>query len=275
LHGFHAKIEERAQHNGVGLAHLSLLKSSITTYEQQFGELNAALIGQMTELQRDANRDFKPVIKNLMHDVYERCTDERGSGCFMRMKGLMGNHVERARHVMFGAATQTVTGHLNQMCKALEEKMSEKVDEIFLGMKRDYMQVLGGINTDQEATLPKNERTLQAEIKSMLLTVDGHFKSIASGEIEDTEVGEVKGDDEEKEPLRGTTIIENDDEGATSSETSPTKTSGSGEMRYTVDTSNRDDEEGVSEETEESEGRIQQKLSNEVDDEDDEMGEEL
>jgi hypothetical protein len=222
----------------------------------------------------------------------------------MRMKDLMGEHVGRARHVMFGAATQTVTGHLNQMCKALEEKMSEKVDEIFLGMKRDYMQVLGGINTDQTATLPKDERTLRAEIRSMLLTVDGQFESIASGEIEDIEVGELKTDDEEEELIDGTTVIENDDEGTalvfdsapqeeeesirydqpparktptrtvprrniplvkygpTSGETSPTKTSGSSEMRYPADleinsSSYEDNMEGLSEETEEGDGRIE------------------
>lgn len=266
----------------------------------------------MTGLQRDANRDFTPAIINLMRDVYERCTDERGPGCYMRMKDLMGDHVGRARHVMFGAATQTVTGHLNQMCKALEEKMLEKVDEIFLGMKRDYMQVLGGITTDQTETLPKDERTLRAEIRYILLTVDGQFESIASGEIEDIEVGESKTDDEEEEPLEGTALVFDSapqEEGEpvkydqpparktptrpvprlniplakynpTSGETSPTKTSGSDEMRYPADleitaSSYEDNEEGAFEETEEGEGRIEQKLGNEVDDEDDEMGEEL
>jgi hypothetical protein len=222
LRGFHAKMEEHAQQTGVGLAHLSLLKSSVTTYEQQFSELNTALFSQMTELQREANRDFTPVIVNLMHDVYERCTDERGPGCYMRMKGLMNDHVERIRHVMFGDATQTVTGHLNQMCRALEEKMSEKVDEIFLGMKRDYMQVLGGIDTDHTAKLPREEQASRTKVKSLLATVDGYFESVAGGQIEeqaaeveemDLEGGALKANDEGEEPLEGLTAVEDDNEG--------------------------------------------------------------
>lgn len=148
LHAFHEAVEQRARDNGVGLANLSLLKQQTYNYEQLFRDLGLVLIEQMTQLQREANRDFTPTIANIMHTVYELCADERGIGSYKRMKDHLVSHVERGRHQMFQAATRTVEKHLNDLCKALQESMEIKADEIYIQMNRDYMRVLGGISND-------------------------------------------------------------------------------------------------------------------------------
>jgi hypothetical protein len=184
LHIFHQTVEERARSKGVGLANLAALKTQIVTYEQLFADLNQVLIGRMTELQRDANRDFTPTIMDIMHTVYERCADEHGVGSFKRMKEHMLNYVDHYRFQMFEDATRTVKEHLDNMCKALEEMMEQKADEIFIKMEVDYKRVLGGghVQFDQGAVLPKAERALRAEVMEILQSVDAQFEPIVHGE---------------------------------------------------------------------------------------------
>jgi hypothetical protein len=201
LHSFHEAVEERARSNGVGLVNLAALKTQIYTYEQLFADLNQVLITKITELQRDANRDFTPTIANIMHTVYEMCADEHGSGSFKRMKEHMNNYVDRYKHSMFNDATFTVKRHLDAMCKVLEDVMEEKADEIFIGMKGDYTRVLGGgqVQFDQVAVLPKAERALRAEVMEILKSVDAQFEPIARGELgQDASVGNADASAEEQ-----------------------------------------------------------------------------
>ncbi|CAO2648594.1 Nn.00g078610.m01.CDS01 [Neocucurbitaria sp. VM-36] len=185
LQAFHEAIEKRVRENGVGLANLSILKTQIHTYEQLFKDLGAVLITQMTELQREANRDFTPTIASIMHTVYDICTAEHGQGSYKRMKEHMMNHVERERHRMFHEATRTVGKHLDQMCKALQNSMETRADEIFVQMNRDYMQVLGGMHHSQPAMLQtKEERMMRSNIKDILRGVDAQFEPIANGELD-------------------------------------------------------------------------------------------
>jgi hypothetical protein len=191
LHSFHQAVEERARMNGVGLANLAALKTQIYTYEQLFADLNQVLITKMTELQREANRDFTPTIANIMHSVYDICANERGAGSYKRMKENMTNYVAQFRQHMFHDATRTVKLHLDNLCRALEEVMEERADEIFVKMQLDYKRVLGGgeIQVDPGALLPKSERALRAEVMEILRSVHAQFEPIARGEFEqDTEI---------------------------------------------------------------------------------------
>lgn len=188
LNSFHGKIEERARQNGIGLANLAMLKSSIFNYEQMFQALSVELLASMQEAQKEANRDFVPTIANIMVTAYELCTDECGPGSFMRMKGHMNSHVDRERHHMFKSATETVETHLTQMCKGLEEKMANRSDEIFALMRADYMQVLGGVQVSQ-GVMSKEEKGLRVEVKAILNDIDSQFKRIVNGEPDEGEQG--------------------------------------------------------------------------------------
>ncbi|KAI4649500.1 hypothetical protein J4E93_003820 [Alternaria ventricosa] len=189
LHKFHEVIEERARTSGVGLANLSILKTQVCNYEQLFKDLGVTLITQMNELQREANRDFSPCIAGIMHSIYDACTEERGAGSYKRMKQHMENHVERERHRMFHEAIATVNKHLKDMCKALQESMEAKADEIFVQMNRDYTRVLGGAAGCQPLNLQsKEERELRSDIREILEGIDALFEPIARGDISAEEV---------------------------------------------------------------------------------------
>jgi hypothetical protein len=179
---FHDKIEERARSNGIGLASLSMLKSSIYRYEQMFQAVSIELLAAMQETQKDANREFVPTISSFMLEAYDLCTNERGMGSFVRMKGHMVDHVERVRHRMFTEATKKVEQHLTQMCKTLEEMMANKSDEIFAMMRADYMRVLGGVQVGQ-GVMSREENCMRTEVKTILREVDPQFEKIVNGEL--------------------------------------------------------------------------------------------
>ncbi|KAF2271929.1 uncharacterized protein EI97DRAFT_240440 [Westerdykella ornata] len=187
LRRFHDTVEERARENGVGLANLAMLKTQIYTYEQLFNELYNVLFTSMTELQRDANRDFTPVIVSAMRAAYDICTAESGTGCFRRMKAHMANHIEQARHHMFREAVESVRNHLNLMCKSLQKVMEDKADSIFVAMRHDYLNVLGGVKIDQAQVMSKEERALRGEIKQILMGLDERFRAVLDGTFVDTE----------------------------------------------------------------------------------------
>lgn len=111
----------------------------------------------------------------------------------MRMKQHMVSHVDRVRHQMFKEATGTVQAHLNQMCKNLQQTMENKADEIFVSMRHDYLQVLGGVKINQDNVMSKEERVLRAEIKPILMSIDNKIKAVIEGTAEEDEA-EVEAD---------------------------------------------------------------------------------
>ncbi|KAI5361086.1 hypothetical protein J4E82_011739, partial [Alternaria postmessia] len=78
LHTFHGSVERQAEETGVGLAELSILKQQVYTYEQLLHNVATVVIKQMTQLQRETNRNITPTIANGMRNVYELCASECG-----------------------------------------------------------------------------------------------------------------------------------------------------------------------------------------------------
>jgi GTPase SAR1 family protein len=171
LHAFHARVEERARQNGVGLAHMAMLKGSIYNYEQAFQNLNAQLMSRMQEAQRDANREFVPTLASIMMQVYDICSNECGTGSFSRMKNHMVTFVQQHCQNMFQDATRAVETALLAMCRGLEEEMSARVDSIRRAMHNDYMHVLLGVQVAPDV-MNKPQRALRAEVMAQLKQVN-------------------------------------------------------------------------------------------------------
>ena len=110
LSSVHGEIEARSMKQGAGIAGIAMLRQQLRNYEAIF----QTLAGQMGELinamQREANREFTPVIARNLSSAYDYCSQESGtfpnlhvdssadktlgSGCFNRMKHHMANHVD-------------------------------------------------------------------------------------------------------------------------------------------------------------------------------------
>lgn len=106
----------------------------------------------------------------------------------------MASHVEQERHNMFRNATEAVKARLTEMCRAVEEHMATKADEVFLQMRRDYMVTIGGAPLPQGAVMSKADRTLRKDVMHVLDGADDLFKAVVLGEVdeddEDVEVDE-------------------------------------------------------------------------------------
>ena len=96
----------------------------------------------------------------------------------------MASHVDQERHTMFRYATEAVKERLTQMCRAVEEQMSNKADEVFLQMRRDYMTTIGGTQLSQGGLMSKAERTMRKDVLSILDGADDQFKAALKGEVE-------------------------------------------------------------------------------------------
>jgi hypothetical protein len=187
LHNFHAKVDDHARHNGVGIAQLALLQEQTHTYQRLFKEKFNELITTMTDLQREANRDFTPTIVSFLEAVYVMCTEERGPGSFMRMKAHMDAHVDSCRHQMFDQAMKKVKDNLDLMCGQLRSDMEARSEEIFGAVQHNYKSVFGGTTTGHNTTVSPEEKIMRSEIKKLLLGVDEKFQGLAKGRIEEVE----------------------------------------------------------------------------------------
>lgn len=85
------------------------------------------------------------------------------------MKDHMHKNINRSRHAMFTESCDGVKTKLNKMCQIIEESMNEGTDEVFMLMRRDYLQVLNGAQVTGEV-MPKWERHMRSDIAHILET---------------------------------------------------------------------------------------------------------
>ncbi|KAF2817072.1 uncharacterized protein BDZ99DRAFT_373364 [Mytilinidion resinicola] len=183
---FHKAMETRAQLVGTATHGLAILAQQLPKYQKSFMDLAGAMAQIMTEWQRDANREFTPVIAAAMQSGYDNCSSQVGTGMFVRMKGIMAVHVEQEKNSMFRDATDTVKERLSKMVETVDESMRERGDAIFENMRRDYMVILGGAHIRPGQVMPRAERMLRKNVLEILLSADDRFKSVLDGEIDET-----------------------------------------------------------------------------------------
>ncbi|ROW04317.1 hypothetical protein VSDG_00871 [Cytospora chrysosperma] len=189
-----AGVQQNLAQNPTGL---NMLNQQVRVYTAAMEAAPAALRTAITERQRDANREFTPVIQQAMQHAYDVCTAERGTGSYARMKASMQSHVETARHTMFQQACDTVKNDLEDMCAYVEKAMLILVDDLFVKLEKDYLAVLVGDDAEIEGgAVPWDELMLRGEMQKRLAEADsllagllplGVTDEAASDELDDAE----------------------------------------------------------------------------------------
>ncbi|KEQ76888.1 hypothetical protein M436DRAFT_78624 [Aureobasidium namibiae CBS 147.97] len=179
LRAFHKAIQDHSFSHG-GNPRLSLLAQQLTNYEAVFSDLGSKMLDLINERQREINREFTPNVCNAMLIVYNICSNEAGPGQFNRMKIHMTNHVEAQKDTMFQRATQVVRNMIMDLTKDFEEHMANRTDQVFVGMRRDYLQVLSNVRVD-DITMPKWERSLRNKVEDIIQQSEENFEAILDG----------------------------------------------------------------------------------------------
>ena len=84
------------------------------------------------------------------------------------MKAAMIEHVDTERHSMFPHSCEEVRTKLKAMLRQVEELMGNKADEVFVAISRDYRSVLGGSDAPQGEMMPRWQRTMRKEVKTVI-----------------------------------------------------------------------------------------------------------
>ena len=85
------------------------------------------------------------------------------------MKAAMDSHIAQERHIMFQSSVDNIRNRLNAMMKGLESTMLDKVDEVFIMVRRDYNSVMGeGESPQTGELLPKTQRLVRKEIMRII-----------------------------------------------------------------------------------------------------------
>ncbi|RDW67742.1 hypothetical protein BP6252_09138 [Coleophoma cylindrospora] len=164
LQTFHQEIEARSQSNGASIVGLKMLAQQLRTYEATFTHLSTEMVEEINKFQREANREFVPIVAKNLASAYHWCTAESGAGQYARMKQHMSSHVETHKQQMFNESCQQVKQRLTLMCRHVEEAVANKTDEIFVLMQRDYVTVISGSQIPDGQIMPKWERQTRSAI---------------------------------------------------------------------------------------------------------------
>ncbi|KAH6709607.1 Dynamin family-domain-containing protein [Leptodontidium sp. MPI-SDFR-AT-0119] len=167
LTAFHREIELRTMKTGSGSAGVAMLGQQLKIYEQVFATLATQMLEMINGLQREANREFTPVIARNLSTAYDYCANESGGGCFNRMKAHMSQHIDHFRGSMFSESCEEVKGLLLKMCKQVSNQMSEHIDVVFIRIERDYLEVISGTQLPGQ-TMPKWERHMRAGVAKVI-----------------------------------------------------------------------------------------------------------
>lgn len=75
---FHQNVHARALKSGTGIAGMAMLGQQLQNYERIFQDLTNQMMQVINECQRDANREFTPVIARHLLSAYHYCVAESG-----------------------------------------------------------------------------------------------------------------------------------------------------------------------------------------------------
>ena len=102
------------------------------------------------------------------------------------MKGHMNSHILQERLTMFKRSADQVRDRHKGLTEEVKGDLDDKVDEIFIQMRRDYRSVLGGGDVPQDGQLlPKAQRLVRKEILRLIEGVEQKFNRVAGLEVED------------------------------------------------------------------------------------------
>lgn len=179
LKEFYSEVDGRARRIGVGIASLSMLNQQLSLYDHIFKDISATVSGNVNNGQKEIDRRFCPIIQTAMGPAYMACVNECGPGSFARMKAHMNDHVETERYNMFQKTAEDIRSQLLQLINDQQNFLSDKIDEVFITVRRDYRTALGIDQSNQEQLIPETQRLIRQDVLTIIESVENIFRRVA------------------------------------------------------------------------------------------------
>jgi GTPase SAR1 family protein len=84
MRDFHDAVEAQCIQHSIGVSRIARLRDNNVVLELAFTDLAKMTIGNVTEAQREINREFNPAIAATMASAYNRCSQENGKFPLLR-----------------------------------------------------------------------------------------------------------------------------------------------------------------------------------------------
>ncbi|KAF2016407.1 hypothetical protein BU24DRAFT_481019 [Aaosphaeria arxii CBS 175.79] len=182
LRSFYSAVNADSLHRAAGDFNDITVERQAQRAEQSFDTLRVCLLEEIMEEQRNANREFVPVVKSEMHDAYVACSAEKGVGSFARMKSTMDTHVDNKRHTMFHSAIDRTAELLDRLCAHIEKKIKKKVKRTITHLRANHAARPASLA--KTATRVQEHVDFKAEVFSILQRNNERFGTILNGEAD-------------------------------------------------------------------------------------------
>lgn len=175
---FHDTVSSRAQKIGAAGAKMYLLQEQMQVYEREIQRICDASVESLNARQKEANREFRPVIESEMQPVYERCMGDGGTGVSKRRKGYMEEHVMQQKEEMFKDSVDSVKVSLNAAARDCCLQIEKQLDEnILASLKRDYMSAFGWSAANIQL-LPKADRMMRKDVQDRVWSAEALYQRV-------------------------------------------------------------------------------------------------
>ncbi|KAI4596491.1 hypothetical protein KJ359_005245 [Pestalotiopsis sp. 9143b] len=184
---------------------MNLLQSQIQIRQQAFKDVTEVFKAKVETFQKDANRQFTPVIMRTLAQAYSDVRQETGLGSFIRMKEAMLRHVTVQKDSMFQASCRNVQSSILRLCNEMKQEMTSKIDETVDTMSADYLQTIMGREVSPASKIVRsNLQRLLSQVHHSLESgqVDPSFDEVVPIKEEDNLVEGIK-IKEENNPVEG------------------------------------------------------------------------
>lgn len=178
LEAFHEEVEKRAIRNGASIAQFMMLKHNLSGYLEIVKDAAENSKNEIASKQKDVNREFVPVVTAFMQPAYTYCTQESGPGSFKRMKTHMASHIDARKGEMFAKSVEAVRNEITKMLRAAGETLETSVDEVFMPLKRDYIQQVTGVSAAQTERLPREQRRMRKDVQDLVNGAAKRFERV-------------------------------------------------------------------------------------------------
>ncbi|KAI7787974.1 tat pathway signal sequence [Diaporthe eres] len=158
-------------------------RSSMRIFSQQLeahsSSIEATIESMKEDIQRQqrkANDEFLPQIKDEMKGVYELCKKEKGPGCFLRIKSLMLQRINKHKSALYRKASKRVLKELNKIFESNRKELTDSVHTVVAGLQTDFEMILSNSEMLEASEVARDH------IRSVLEGVDARFGAVLGSE---------------------------------------------------------------------------------------------